>query len=152
MPYNDSKMRFNRKYSAESFIFKSIIKLVYGLFSKNRKNCSKTFKWFMVKPHTSHIRMTYEYIQVTYGWHTNTYEWHMDDIPVYTSDISLYTSKYEWHADNIRVYTDDIRMTDEYIQIKYEHIQGHTSDIRVTCKWHKKYLELSDRNFQSYLW
>ena len=29
---------------------------------------------FMVKPHTSDIRMTYEYIRVTYEQHTTTYE------------------------------------------------------------------------------
>ena len=28
---------------------------------------------FMVKPHISDIRMTYEYIQVTYGCYTSTY-------------------------------------------------------------------------------
>ena len=44
---------------------------------------------FMVKPHTSDIRMTYEHIRVTYGWHTSTYECHMDDIRVHMNDISM---------------------------------------------------------------
>ena len=84
---------------------------------------------FMVKPHTSDIRMTYEHIRVTYGWHTSTYECHMDDIRVHMNDISMtyeymrvtygwhastyewHTSTYEWNTNDTRVYTSDIRVT-----------------------------------------
>ena len=34
----------------------------------------------MVKPHTSDIRVTYEYIRVTYGWHTSTYVTRMSSV------------------------------------------------------------------------
>ena len=94
-------------------------------------------KWFIVKPHTSGIRMTYEYTRVTYGWHTSKYEWHTstherhtDDIRVHTSDIRMtyeyirmtygwHTSTYEWHTDDMRVHTSDIRMTDECKRVTY---------------------------------
>ena len=66
---------------------------------------------FMVKPHTSDIRMIYEYIRVTYGWHTSTYERHTDDI---------------------RVHTSDIRLTYEYIRMTY----GWHEYIRLTYGWH----------------
>ena len=70
---------------------------------------------FMVKPHTSDIRMTYEYIRATYGWHTSTYE---------------------WDTDNIREHMSDIRMTYEYIQVTYEHIRMPYEYLRVTYRWH----------------
>ena len=70
---------------------------------------------FMVKPHTSDIRMTYEYIRAKYGWHTSTYE---------------------WHTDNIREHMSDIRMTYEYIQVTYEHIRMPYEYIRVAYGWH----------------
>ena len=86
-------------------------------------------KRFMIKPHTSHIRMTREYIRVTYGWHTSTYEWHTDDIQVHKSDIRM-TCKY-------------IRGTHEYMRVTYEWhtsaYEWHTDDIqyiRVTYQWH----------------
>ena len=44
---------------------------------------------FMVKPHTSNIRMTYKYIRVIYGWHASTYERHTDDIQEHPSDIRM---------------------------------------------------------------
>ena len=76
---------------------------------------------FMVKPHTSDIRMTYEFIRVTYEWHTSAYEWH--------------TSTYEWNTDDIRVHTSDMRMTYEYIRVTYKwHTithEWHTDEIRV---------------------
>ena len=62
----------------------------------------------MVNPHTSDIRMTYEYIRVTYGWHTSTYKRHTDDIQGHTSDIRM-----TW------VHPSDIRMTYEYIRVTY---------------------------------
>ena len=64
-------------------------------------------------PHTSDIRMKYEYIRVTYGWHTSTYEWHTDDIRVHTSDIRM---TYEWITDDMRVHM-------------YEYIRGHMSSL-----------------------
>ena len=106
---------------------------------------------FMVKPHASDIRMTYEYKRVTYWWDTSTYEWHTDDIRVHASDIRMtyeyirvtygwHTSTNEWHTDEIRVHTSDTRMTYTYIRViygwhrsKYEsHTVWHTS----TCEWH----------------
>ena len=63
------------------------------------------YRRFMVKPHTSDIRMTYGYIRVTYGWYTSTYQLHRDDIRVHTSGIWM---TYEWHTDDIRVNTGDI--------------------------------------------
>ena len=45
--------------------------------------------WFMVKPQTSDIRMTYDYIRVIYEWHTSTYNWHTDVIWMHTSDIRM---------------------------------------------------------------
>ena len=45
------------------------------LTGKCRENLQKqngNKERFMVKPHTSDIRMRYEYIRVTYGWHTST--------------------------------------------------------------------------------
>ena len=65
---------------------------------------------FMVNPHTTDIRMAYEYIRVTHGWHTNTYEWYMDDIRVHRSDIVMtykyirvtyvwHTNTFEWHTE-----------------------------------------------------
>ena len=99
-------------------------------------------KWFMVKPHTSATRMTYEDIRVTYGWHMSTYEWHTNDIRVHTSDIRMiykyirvtygwHTRTYKWHTVDIRVHTSDIRMTYEYIRVTYEWY-----DIRMTFEWH----------------
>ena len=107
---------------------------------------------FMVKPHTSDIRMTYEYKRVTYGWDTSTYEWHTDEIRVHTSDIRMtytyirviygwhrskyeshtvwHTSTCEWHMDDIRVHTSDIRMTYKYVRVTYG---WYTS----TYEWHK---------------
>ena len=92
------------------------------------------FYRFMVKPHRTDIRMTYEDIQVKYGWHTSTDEWHTDDIRV----------TYERHTDDIRIYTSDIRMTYEYIRVTYgwhtstydwhtDDIQVHVLDIQITC-------------------
>ena len=82
---------------------------------------SSCFQRFMVKAHTSDIRMTYEYIPVTCGWHTSTYQWHTDDIRVHTSTYRWHTSTYEWHTDDIRVHTDDI--------------QVHMSDIRMAVTY-----------------
>ena len=75
------------------------------------------FKWFMVKPQTSDMR-------VTYKWHTSIYEWHTNDISVHTSEIRMtyeyirltyewHTSIYEWHTNDIRVHTSDTRVTYE---------------------------------------
>ena len=75
-------------------------------------------KRFMVKPHTSDIRMTFEYIRVTYGWHTRTNEWWW------------HTRTYEWHTNDTWVHTSDMRMTYEYIRVTYG---WHTNDIRMTC-------------------
>ena len=71
--------------------------------------------WFMVKPHTSDIQMTYEFIRVIHGWHTSAYKWYTDDTQVHTCDIQM---KYGWHTST------------------YE---WHTNDIQMTWKWHKKY-------------
>ena len=112
-------------------------------------------KWFIVKPHTSGIRMTYEYTRVTYGWHTSKYEWHTstherhtDDIRVHTSDIRMtyeyirmtceytrvthwwHTNTYEWHTDDIRVHRNDIQVHMSDIRMTW-----HTNDIRVTYGW-----------------
>ena len=71
------------------------------------KNSVHYYWRFMVKLHTSDIRMTYEYIWVTYGWHTSTYEWHTDDIRVHTNDIRMACKyirvTYKWHANDIRM-------------------------------------------------
>ena len=60
--------------------------LKMGWISPSRASRLWGKKRFMVKPHISDIRMTYEYIQVTYGWHTGAYGWHTDDIWVHTSE------------------------------------------------------------------
>ena len=78
--------------------------LIHNQIWKN----SVHYSWrFMVKLHTSDIRMTYEYIWVTYGWHTSTYEWHTDDIRVHTNDIRMACKyirvTYKWHANDIRM-------------------------------------------------
>ena len=87
------------------------------------------FQWFIVKPHTSDIRVIDEYIRVTYGWHTSTYEWHTDYIRV---TYGWHTSTYEWRT---------IRY--EYIQVTYvwstSSYDWHTTTyeyIRVTYEWH----------------
>ena len=85
---------------------------------------------FMVKPHTSDIRMTYEYIRVTCRWHASIYEWHTKEIRVHTSDIQVtykyirvayrwHTTAHEWH-----------KITQEYMWLTYE---WHAS----TCEWYK---------------
>ena len=134
--------------------------------------------WFMVKSHTSDIRMTYEDIRVTFRWHASTYEWHTDDIRVNASDI-LMTYEYirvRYHC--IQVHTSDIQMTYEYTYDIRAHtsdtsdMRVHTSDIQITYMWHTstyswhtndirmtweilnrvKNLELLDSNFQHYFW
>ena len=78
----------------------------------------------MIKPHTSDIRMAYEYIWVTYGWHTSTYKWHADDIRVHTSDIRRQTSTYDWHMNSILVHIDKT--------------WTHTNTMQMTCEWNIK--------------
>ena len=63
-------------------------------FLKESKSKKGRLKRFMVKPHTSDIRMTYEYIQVIYGWYTSTYEWHQN------------VMTYEWHSSEILMTCD----------------------------------------------
>ena len=106
-------------------------------------------KWFMVKPRTSDIQMTYEYIRVAYGWHRSDTRMTYEYIQVM---YGWHTSTYERHTDVTLVHTTDIRMAYEYIKIKYERIQ-------MTCKWHAneisnriKDMELLNRNSQNYLW
>ena len=73
-------------------------------------------KWFMVKPHTSDMRVTYEwytsdiwvtykYTRVTYEWHACTYEWH--------------TSTYVSNTDDMRLHASDIWMTYKYMQVSF---------------------------------
>ena len=63
-------------------------------FLKESKSKKGRLKRFMVKPHTSDIRMTYEYIRVIYGWYTSTYEWHQN------------VMTYEWHSSEILMTCD----------------------------------------------
>ena len=83
------------------------------------------FKWYMVKPHTSDIRVIYEYIWVTYGWHTSTYEWH-----------AWHTSTYEWHTNDIRVHTSDIPMAYKYIRVTCQYIWVTYGWYTSTYEWH----------------
>ena len=108
-----------------------------------------TSKGFLVKPHTSDIRMTYVYIQVPYGCHTSTYEWHTDDIRVHANGIRV-TYEYIRVTSNIRMtfeciritraHMSDIRMKYEYIRVTYEwHARAwhtSTSKWRLTYEWH----------------
>ena len=84
------------KKTSSAWSSKSLIRKLKGISCRKRGKC---FLGFMVKPHTSDIRMTYDYIRVTYGWHTSIYEWHTNDIRVHTSAIRMTC---EWHTDGMR--------------------------------------------------
>ena len=56
--FKQNKHKYDLHYMMMSQILKSVD------FTKIQKS---RYLGFMVKPHTSDIRMTYEYIQVTYG-------------------------------------------------------------------------------------
>ena len=91
---------------------------------------------FMVKPHTSDIRVTYR---------------------VYTSDIPMTYEHYQWHTDDIRVYTSDIRMTYEYIRLTHKWhdirmtFEWHTNDMRFERKIKLSFLKLFDNSLPKYL-
>ena len=57
------------QFSAKDFLEKIFTVAGYSFHVRNMNAAG-----FTVKPHTSDIRITYEYIRVTYGLHTNTYE------------------------------------------------------------------------------
>ena len=107
--FKQNKHKYELHYMMMSQILKSVD------FTKIQKS---RYLGFMVKPHTSDIRMTYEYIRVTYGWHTSdigmTYEYIQVTYGWHTSDIGMtykYIRKtYGWHMS-------DIGMTNEYIRV-----------------------------------
>ena len=133
------------RHLTHNYLWNSLREVIIKLFTKLRKkfyntiqlSSGKAYLRFIVKPHTSYIRMTYEYIRVKYDWHA-------DDIWVHTSGIRM---TYEYirvtcgrHTSDIRMISGDIRVTYGWPTSTYEwytdDIRVHTSGIRMTCEWH----------------
>ena len=95
----------------------------------------------MVKPHTSDIRMTYEYIRVAYRRHTSRYEWHTNGVRVHTDDLQAYRSdiqmKYQWHESTYDWHTNDMQIANEWLRMTQEILN---------CI---KHIELSDQIFKT---
>ena len=117
------------------FIYVNVLLRILSYFLCSNLQFNIWFKWFMVKPQTCDIWMTYEYIRVTYGWHTSTYEWH--------------TSTYEWHTNDIRVHTSGICVAYEYIRVTYEYTRMiYDRHAKQNYAYH---LKLFDCSFQYHL-
>ena len=120
------KMFVHCTYFSHVMKSKTLFNIHFRMIEQNKRLSVR----FMVKPHTSDIRMTYEHIRVTYGWIRVTYGWH--------------TSTYEWYMDDIRVHMNDISMTYEYMRVTYEWhtsiYEWHTSDIRITYENYQVFL------------